>query len=87
MIVHSHLQKGRNKYMKNSNVISTISKVDSSGKTEPELFRYQAFPIPPPPPPPVIGSRMAPYVLCAPKQRTAQQKIYEYKHRKSFGYY
>ncbi|KAH9398639.1 Glutamate receptor ionotropic, NMDA 1 [Tyrophagus putrescentiae] len=43
--------------------------------------------LPPPPPPPVIGQRMANYLLPASTQRTAQQKIYEFKHCNRIGYY
>ena len=51
------------------------------------MSKVDFYQLPPPPPPPVIGQRMAPYIVVTPKQRTAQQKIYEYKHRKPFGYY
>lgn len=47
-------------------------------------FGYQSFLIPPPPPPPV---RSVPYNLTGNQQRTAQQKIYEFKQRKFHGYY
>ncbi|XP_046911606.2 LOW QUALITY PROTEIN: glutamate [NMDA] receptor subunit 1 [Dermatophagoides farinae] len=50
-------------------------------------FGYQSFMIPPPPPPP---QRSVPYMLDRPtnkQQRTAQQKIYEFKQRKFLGYY
>lgn len=81
------VQKSRARNMKNSHrSIVALSKVDPYGKAQVEggLLRYS---LPPPPPPPIIGQRMANYFISAPKQRTAQQKIYEYKHRKSFGYY
>lgn len=62
------------------------SRVDLEQMGYPALGNASPFLIPPPPPPPNL-TRMAPYIIGAPKQRTAQQKIYEYKHRKSFGYY
>ena len=44
------------------------------------------FVIPPPPPPPVINYNRAPHSLTPYNKRSAQQKIYEFKHRKSMGY-
>ncbi|CAG2174708.1 unnamed protein product, partial [Oppiella nova] len=46
----------------------------------------QTFVIPPPPPPPAAFQRMPPNYTSIPK-RSAQQKIYEYKQRRSLGYY
>lgn len=47
----------------------------------------QSFVIPPPPPPPAGHlQRMTPTYTSQPK-RSAQQKIYEYKQRRSLGYY
>ena len=40
----------------------------------------------PPPPPPVINYNRAPHFLTPYNKRSAQQKIYEFKHRKSMGY-
>ncbi|KAJ6222112.1 hypothetical protein RDWZM_000657 [Blomia tropicalis] len=89
------VRKNRSKHSKNTSYqIATITKSNQEPhekESEQDLFRYHSFSIPPPPPPPIVGQRIpSTYIsgLGGPKkQRTAQQKIYEFKHQKSFGYY
>ena len=83
-------QKTRNKleYLRNSQIhqhVSSLSKLESCTKSDQDLLRHHSFLIPPPPPPPLMNQRIQPFTT--PKQRTAQQKIYEFKHQKSFGNY
>lgn len=82
------VKRNRSRRIKTSPSISTVAKFNDCEKEVPELYNFHAYPIPPPPPPPVVSQRKTSYLVYnTPKQRTAQQKIYEYKHRKSFGYY
>ncbi|KPM08548.1 glutamate NMDA receptor subunit 1-like protein [Sarcoptes scabiei] len=75
-----------------------IESFDNTGNEQNNSFGYQSFPIPPPPPPPIrimpsASSSTATYLYGrdsskhSSKQRTAQQKIYEFKHRKFLEYY